>query len=170
MVIYIGGDHRGFELKAHLKAVLAHRGYTVVDLGNQSLVPDDDYPEFAKKVAEKVSIDFERSKGILICGSGVGVDVVANKYPNVRSVLASSPDQAFDSRTDDDTNVLSLAAAYTSAEVAEKIVLTWVQTPFSDEERHTRRLRAIGAIEVEAARRIALSEGFSDNRDRNSGY
>lgn len=165
MIIYIGADHQGFELKNHLKGILAQRGYTVVDLGNQSLDPDDDYPQFAKKVAEKVSIDFERSKGIVVCGSGVGVDIVANKYPNVRSALAATPDQAFDSRTDDDTNVLALAARYASKEIAEKIVLTWIQTPFAEEERHMRRLKQIGEIEVEAVKRIALAEGFRQDDD-----
>lgn len=165
MIIYIGADHQGFELKNHLKGILAQRGYTVVDLGNQTLDPNDDYPQFAKKVAEKVSIDFERSKGVVICGSGVGVDIVANKYPNVRSALAATPDQAFDSRTDDDTNVLSLAARYASKELAEKIVLTWIQTPFAEEERHTRRLKQIGEIEVEAVKRIALAEGFRQDDD-----
>jgi len=165
MIIYIGADHQGFELKNHIKGILAQRGYTVVDLGNQTLDPNDDYPQFAKKVAEKVSIDFERSKGIVVCGSGVGVDIVANKYPNVRSALAATADQAFDSRTDDDTNVLALAARYASKELAEKIVLTWIQTPFTEEERHMRRLKQIGEIEVEAVKRIALAEGFRQDDD-----
>ena len=148
MLIYIGSDHRGFQLKEHIKQVLLSRGYPIVDLGNAVYDESDDYPDFARAVAEKVSIDFERGRGILLCGSGVGVDVVANKYNHVRSALVATPDQAFDARTDDNTNILSLGADYLEPDSAEKIVLTWLQTPFSEDERHKNRLRKIERIEA----------------------
>ena len=168
MVIYIGSDHRGFRIKEHLKTILKDRGYSVYDVGNEKYNESDDYPDFAKKVGEKVSVDFERSKGILICGSGVGVDVVANKYPNVRSALVSTPDQAFDSRTDDDTNVLALGANYVDEERAEKIVFTWLQTPFSGENRHVRRIRKIQQVEAEILNSQATK--FDIHNDNNTSY
>jgi len=147
MLVYIGADHRGFPLRESLKKYLQENGYEVVDLGNEKLDPSDDYPDFASKVAKEVSLDPEHSRGIVICGSGVGVDVVANKYPNVRSALAATPDQAMDSRKDDDTNVLALAANYLNENEALKITEVWLQTDFSEEERHRRRLEKIEKIE-----------------------
>lgn len=147
MLIYIGADHRGFSLKEFLKKYLQENGYEAVDVGNKKLDPNDDYPDFASKVAKEVSLDPEHSRGIVICGSGVGVDVVANKYPNVRSVLAATPDQAMDSRNDDDTNVLALAANYINESEALKITKIWLQSDFSEEERHRRRLEKIEKIE-----------------------
>src|SRR3989344_3292226 len=143
MVIYLGADHKGFELKEHIKVFLQGKGYEVVDLGANELQEDDDYPDYASKVAQKVSGAHETSRGIVICGSGAGVDIVANKFPHVRSVLGISPDQIFDARNDDDVNVLALASGYTKTEVAEKIVMTWVETSFSGGERHRRRLEKI---------------------------
>jgi ribose 5-phosphate isomerase B len=147
MLVYIGADHRGFRLKEFLKKYLQEGGYEVKDVGNHRLDPEDDYPDYAMKVAKEVSLNPEQVRGIIICGSGVGVDVVANKYPNVRSALASTPDQAVSSRRDDDTNVLSLAADFLTEREAEKITSTWLQTDFSEEERHRRRLEKIEKIE-----------------------
>jgi ribose 5-phosphate isomerase B len=153
MLIYLGADHRGFELKEKIKEFLTERAYPISDLSLATLTPDDDYPEIAKKVAEKVSIDFDRSKAILICGSGVGMCITANKYPNVRASLNFSADQAYDSRKEDDANILCLASGHTSVEEALKIITAWLQTPFSDEERHRRRLRQIEKIEAEILER-----------------
>jgi len=147
MIIYIGADHRGFKLKETLKAYLVSSGYTVHDVGNDHYDENDDYPDFAVKVAEKVSGDLSNSKGILLCASGVGVDMVANKFSGLRSALIFSPDQAYMSRNDDDVNILSLPAAYLSDEGAKKIVSVWLQTPFSGDERHKRRLNKIKQLE-----------------------
>src|SRR5579859_2456998 len=100
MTIYLGADHRGFALKEQLKAALQQDGFDVVDLGAETLVPDDDFPVYAGKVAEKVSAAPMDSRGILVCGSGFGVDIAANKFPHVRSALASSPDHAYQARHD----------------------------------------------------------------------
>lgn len=149
MVIYIGGDHRGFELKEKVKNFLKLRGYQVVDLGNTRFDEGDDYPVFGAKVAGQVSAEFETSRGVLICGTGVGMSIVANKFPRIRAVLAYVPDQAFDSRKEENSNVLVLGAEYLDEETANRIVLAWLETPFSDEERHNRRLSEIDQIEQE---------------------
>ncbi len=147
MIIYIGADHRGFKLKETLKAYLVRSGYTVHDLGNDHYDEIDDYTDFAVKVTEKVSVNTSGSRGILLCGSGVGVDIVANKFPGIRSALVTIPNQAYVSRNDDDTNILSLAADYIDPEEAKKIVSVWLQTPFSNDEHHKRRLDKIKKLE-----------------------
>jgi len=149
MVIYLGTDHRGFELKEHLKSVLAARGYPVVDLGAPSYDESDDYTDIAAAVAKKVSANTETSRGLLLCGSGVGVSVVANKFPNVRAALVATPDQAFDSRNDDDANVLCLGTNYLDAAAAEKITIVWLATPFAKEPRFLRRIHEISEIEAQ---------------------
>lgn len=147
MLIYIGADHKGFELKKSLKNFLEKKGYEVVDVGNSKFDEEDDYPDFAKLVANAVSEDSTVRKGILICGSGVGMDIIANKFKRVRSSLVFNPDQAFLARNDDDANVLSLPADFLSEENAEKILSTWLATGFSGKEQHRRRIEKIGEIE-----------------------
>ncbi len=158
MLIYIGADHRGFELKEKIKNLLKLRGYAAVDLGNVRYNENDDYPLFAVKVAQQVSSEFETARGILLCGSGVGVSVVANKFQHIRAALAATPDQAFDSRNEDDSNILSLGADYLDEEAAKKIVLTWLETPFSGEERHQRRLEEISRLEEKIISPVADDE------------
>lgn len=148
MLIFIGADHRGFNLKESLKTFLNNEGYEVVDLGNAVYDQNDDYPDIAALVAKSVVPDPSTRRGILICGSGVGVDDVANKIKGIRSALVNSPDQAYASRHDDDTNVLSLAADFIDEENAQKIALTWLKTPFSGEESDKRRLGKISKIEA----------------------
>ncbi|MEX2033059.1 MAG: RpiB/LacA/LacB family sugar-phosphate isomerase [Candidatus Colwellbacteria bacterium] len=147
MIIYIGADHRGFKLKETLKQFLQESGYTVSDLGNTQYFEGDDYPDFAKLVAQKVSADPQNSRGILICGSGVGVDIVANKFPNIRSALGFSPDQVVEARSDDDVNVLALAADFLEEDEAKKIVSVWLQTPFDGDLRDKRRIEKIRQID-----------------------
>lgn len=143
MLIYIGADHKGFQLKETLKKILKNQGYEVLDVGNEKYDENDDYPDFAELVAKAISQDPWNRRGILICGSGVGVDIVANKFKGVRSALASNPDQAYLSRHDDDANILSLAAEFIDEETAKQILKTWLATPFSSEENHKRRLGKI---------------------------
>ena len=146
MIIYLATDHAGFNLKEKIKQFLTELGYETQDFGAFSFEPTDDYPDFAALVARKVSLDPENSRGILICGSGVGMDIVANRFANVRSVLASNPEQAEDSRIDDNTNILSLAADFLTENEAKKILTIWLQTDFSEEERFRRRLEKIDKI------------------------
>ncbi len=147
MIIYIGADHRGFQLKETIKEYIKELGYSVSDMGNSSYDDNDDYPKFAAAVAEKVSADPNGSRGVVICGSGVGVDMVANKFRGVRSALSFSPDQAGASRADDDTNVLSLPADFIELETAKRIVSVWLQTPISTDARYKRRLEELRALE-----------------------
>ncbi len=160
MTIYLGADHQGFRLKEDIKAFLKETGYEIFDAGNIDEVPEDDYPDFAVKVAEKVNLDPVQGRGILVCGSGIGMDIVANKFDKVRSALVATPEQAFAARNDDDTNVLSLSAHSLNTELAKKIVSVWLQTPFSDDERHRRRLNKIRHIE-EARGKNNSSDQFS---------
>ena len=147
MVIYFGADHRGFELKETLREYVKSVGYEVYDYGATAYNKDDDYPDFAKAVAEKIHADPEQSRGILVCGSGVGMDVVANKFRNVRAALMISPDQVYSGRHDDDANVLVLASDMTSETDAKKGVQVFLETPFAGDERYMRRLTKIMQIE-----------------------
>lgn len=148
MLIYIGADHKGFQLKEALKGQLAQWGYEVSDVGNNQLDENDDYPDFAEKVGMAVSQEPFSRKGVLICGSGVGVDIVANKFKRVRSSLIASADQAFAARNDDDANILCLPADFISQEEAAKILGIWIQTSFSEDPNHRRRLAKISDIEM----------------------
>lgn len=134
-------------MKEQLKAFLGQGGWSVIDMGAKEKVDGDDYVEYAQAVAEKISKDPLQSRGILICANGVGMDVTANKFNQVRSVLAMSPDHALTSREDDDTNILSLGSDFVNLEIAKKIVSVWLQAPFSGEERHKRRLEKLRQID-----------------------
>lgn len=148
MTIYIGADHRGFKLKERLKEILKADSYDVVDVGASEYQDGDDYPDYAKAVAEPVSKSPQENRGILICGSGCGVDIVANKFPGVRSGLVMSAEHAYMARHDDDINVLSLASNFIDETSAENILKVFLATPFAKlEDRYMRRLRKIEEIE-----------------------
>ena len=147
MTIYIGADHRGFALKERLKESLKEEAYDVIDMGAPQAVPDDDYPVYAAAVARKVAASPLESRGILICGSGFGVDIVANKFDGVRSALAMSPDHAYQGRHDDDVNVLSIPGDFVDDATAVRIIKVFMTTPFAREEKYSRRLAEIAEIE-----------------------
>ncbi|MBI4032540.1 RpiB/LacA/LacB family sugar-phosphate isomerase [Candidatus Berkelbacteria bacterium] len=140
--IYLGADHAGFEMKEQLKQFLSQAGHQVEDFGAPSLVPDDDYPQYALAVAERVASTPE-SRGILLCGNGQGVCIAANKVAGIRAVSSWNPDHAATTRADDDANVLCLAARHLDQSALESIATAWLATPFSAEERHTRRIAQI---------------------------
>lgn len=143
--IYFGADHGGFALKEELKTFLHKKGYIFHDLGNYVEDKDDDYPEFARRVAK--SVQTEKGMGILVCRSGTGVAIVANKFAGVRAVSAKSVKETEKARQDEDANVLALGADYLKPKDAKKIVKTFLLTQFSKKSRHTRRLKEIEAIE-----------------------
>lgn len=147
MIIYIGADHRGFKLKEALKKLLQKKGEKVIDMGADQYDENDDYPDFAAKVAEKVSENPGVNRGVVLCGSGEGVEIVANKFKGVRAALADSKEQAYASRNDDDANVLALAADYLKAKQAKEILEIWLTTPFSGAERHKRRIQKINSLD-----------------------
>lgn len=147
--MYIGADHRGYRLKEALKVYLKELNFNFEDLGAFEYNIDDDYPDFALAVAKKVAENPEENRGILICGSGVGVDIVANKIRNIRSALGFDVAQTKISRNDDNANILSLPADFISEDLAKEIVKIWLATPFSGLERHARRIEKINKIEKE---------------------
>lgn len=142
-MIYIGADHRGYQLKEKIRNYLVRLGYEIKDVGAHHYAQRDDYPDFGKEVAKKVSRNPEKNKGILICGSGIGMDVLANKFKNVSSALVFHEKVAKTSREHNNANVLSLASDFLSEEKAKKIVKIWLEAKFSGVERHKRRLAKI---------------------------
>lgn len=146
MKVAIGADHAGFELKEKIKDFLTQENYEVVDVGAHQYEKGDDYPLYAHSTAEMVSRG-EADRGILVCDSGIGVDIVANKVPGVRSALINDEQLAIITRQHNDTNVLSLGAMLVDADKAKKITKNWLETEFSGDERHKRRIREIEDIE-----------------------
>ena len=142
-MIYIGADHRGYDIKEKIKLYLKDQELEYEDLGNFKYEKNDDFPEFANLVVEKVLEDPERNRGLLICGSGVGMDMAANRNKNIRSALAMTPEMAIASRKSDNTNVLSLGADFIGEKKVEEIIEAWLGASFSGEERHQRRLTRI---------------------------
>lgn len=146
-MLYIASDHGGFKLKEHLKAWLLVSGGRVSDLGPASFLPEDDYPDYAKKVAAKISKNPSTDFGILICRSGQGVCIVANKFKGVRAGLVWNTKEAKSSRNDDHTNILCLPSDYINFTEARNIVRTWLDTPWSSDKRHVRRIHKISGLE-----------------------
>lgn len=147
MKIYIGADHNGFEMKRQLIEELTSGGYSVVDEGDKQLKPDDDFPQFAARVvmAMKASDDPD-PRGILICGSGQGMCIAANRFKGVRASLVWSVDEAHASRNDDDSNILCLPARYMSEGLAVKLVSVWLTTPFAGAPRFKRRIQQLDKL------------------------
>src|SRR3989339_1779 len=143
-MIYIGADHRGFEFKEKIKTWLTENEFDYEDVGAFELNLDDSFVDFAELVAEKI-VNFD-DRGIIICGSGVGVDVVANRHENVRSGLAIDVDQIRSAREDDDINILALAADHTPEVEILDIVSTFLNTDFSSEEKYHDRVRQFNTI------------------------
>ncbi|OGE17399.1 ribose-5-phosphate isomerase [Candidatus Daviesbacteria bacterium RIFCSPHIGHO2_12_FULL_37_11] len=146
MVIYIGADHGGFELKEQIKSWLSQNSYEVEDFGADSLNPEDDYPDFIILVAEKVVLN-SKSLGIVIGRSGNGEAIAANKVKGIRAAVCLNVEMAEKAKEHNNANILSLGADYIQREEAEEIVRTFLDTPFSNEERHMRRLDKIEALE-----------------------
>lgn len=147
MKVYLGADHRGFKLKEKLKKLLERQGYEVEDEGAYKLDPKDDYTVFAQKVASMVADNVD-SRGVLLCGSGVGADVVANKFDGVRASVGKSAKQVEAGRNDDDMNVLVLAADFTKEDEAVDMLNAFLKTKFEGATRHKKRLSDIGKIEA----------------------
>lgn len=141
--IHLGTDHRGFALKEQLKTWLMAKGYQVVDHGNEVLDPADDFPPFAFKVAEAVAQEAPMARGIVVCGSGVGVTIAANKVPGARASLGLSPEMVKKGRQDDDMNILVLAADFQDQAVAQSLTTAFLETAVETTERRQRRLQQI---------------------------
>ena len=146
MKIYLGSDHRGFALKEKLKGLLTEWGYDYEDMGPFEYNKDDDYPDFAKLVGDKVAANLG-SKGILICGSGVGVAMTADKIKGVRVGTMFDVEQVKASVADEDTNVIGLSNDYSSEEKNIEIAKAFLESKFSGAERHIRRVNKIKQLE-----------------------
>lgn len=144
--VAIGCDHGGYPLKVEILKYLFKHQFIVVDCGTDSASASVDYPEFAGKVAEKVK-NGEVEYGILMCSTGIGISIAANKVPGIRCALLSDTFSAHRAREHNDANVLALGAAVTGSGLAVDIVDVFLNTEFSGEERHKRRIAGIKAIE-----------------------
>jgi ribose 5-phosphate isomerase B len=142
MTVFFASDHAGFEMKNALLDYVKELGYDTEDCGAYEINPDDDYPEFVKRAAEAVSRDPENAKAIILGGSGQGEDMVADKFTNVRSAeyYGKNLDIVKLSREHNDANVLSLGARFLTLDEAKEAVKLWLETKFSGEERHVRRI------------------------------
>lgn len=147
MKIYLGADHNGFDFKQKLAEYLRGSDYAVVDEGDKKLDPADDYPQFGARVAAALLADHDPdSRGILICGSGQGICIAANRFKGIRASLCWSLEEARASRNDDDTNILCLPSRYLSFDDARSITMTWLNTPFAGAERFKRRIKELDGL------------------------
>ena len=144
-MIYLGADHRGYQLKDKLKEYLTFRGYQIMDMGTNS-ADAVDYPLIAKAVSEEVVKDLN-NRGILLCGSAAGISIAANKIKGVRAGVAWNEKIATANRNDDNINIVCIPADDTDEETAKKIIQTFLDTSFGGEERRVRRLKQIEDIE-----------------------
>ncbi|MBG6100113.1 ribose-5-phosphate isomerase [Micromonospora vinacea] len=146
MRVYLGSDHAGFELKVHLANHLAMQGYDVVDVGPHGYDPDDDYPTFCLHTGDQVVAD-ETGLGVVIGGSGNGEQIAANKVAGIRAALAWSVETAQLARQHNDANVVAIGARQHTLDEATGIVEAFLNTPFSGNERHARRIAQVAEYE-----------------------
>lgn len=147
-MVYLATDHAGFQLKEKIKEFLKKEGYELKDFGAYSLDHEDDYPDFISQAAEAISKN-PSSKAIILGGSGQGEAIVANKFPNVRAAVyyGSLEQIPVLTRQHNDSNILSLGARFLKEEEAFKAVKLFLETPFSNDERHIRRIEKIKKFE-----------------------
>ena len=148
MRIAIGADHAGYIMKSQLTELLKSLGHDVVDVGAHTPDPSDDYPDFAKALAERVATQ-QADRGVLVCGSGVGASVAANKVRGIRASMCHDTYSAHQGVEHDDMNVLCLGARIVGEELANELVSSFVSARFSGEERHQRRLNKVLAMEAD---------------------
>ncbi len=140
--VFIAADHRGVGVKLYLTEMLAAAGYNVVNLGTDDPNTPVDFPDTAAALADAMLSD-AKSRGILICGTGAGMQIAANRYRHLRASRCERPDQARDDRLHDDINVLALAADDIDIEVSFMVARAFLESPFDDSERRVRRLKKI---------------------------
>ena len=148
MKIYLGSDHNGFYFKQKVADFLVKNNYQIEDLGDGKLDPVDDYPIFAQKVVKNLlASDDSEPRGILLCGSGQGMMIAANRFKGIRACLGWDVQAAKDSRNDEDSNVLCLPAKILNTEESLDIIGQWLDTPFSRAPRHSRRIRELDEMD-----------------------
>src|SRR6266567_2721870 len=146
MRLAVGSDHAGFELKETLAAYLRESGHEVIDIGTRSTAPVD-YPDYAEALARAV-LDGGAERGVLLCGSGVGASVAANKIPGIRAGLCHDTYSAHQGVEHDDMNVLVIGARVVGTALAEELVHAFLNATFTGEERHRRRVEKVKALEA----------------------
>lgn len=148
MKIYIGADHNGFERKKELSDYLQKNGYEVVDEGDVSMTPEDDFPQFAGRVVQAMRGDNDPSmaRGILICGSGQGMCMAANRFKGIRAALAYDQEEARTARNDDDSNILCLSSRTMDFDQSISVLHTWLMTPFAGANRFKRRIQELDEL------------------------
>jgi ribose 5-phosphate isomerase B len=151
MRVFVGTDHAGLDFKEHLKAALAEAGHDPVDCGAFTYDAQDDYPPFCFEVGERVVTE-PGSLGVVIGGSGNGEQIAANKVPGVRAALVWNPETARLAREHNDANVVSIGARQHSVDEATALVLEFLRTPFSEDERHARRIGLVTDYERDRRR------------------
>ena len=147
MKIYIGADHNGFDFKRQIIEFLQRSGYDVVDDGDVKLDPNDDFPQYAGTVVASLLGDSDTtSRGILICGSGQGMCIAANRFKGIRASLCWSVEEARASRNDDDSNILCLPSRYLSLDDAKPVIMAWLNTAFAGAPRFVRRIQQLDTL------------------------
>ena len=150
MRVAIASDHAGFELKTTLRPYIESLGHEVLDLGPLSFQPGDDYPDYAEALGKAVK-GHQAGRGVLMCGSGVGASVAANKITGVRAAVCHDTYSAHQGVEHDDMNVLVIGSRVVGVELARELVRAFLLASFSGEERHVRRLAKVRAIEARFA-------------------
>lgn len=146
MRIAVGSDHAGYPLKEHVASWLAESGHAVYDLGTHSADPVD-YPDYAAAVAQAV-LDGRADRGVIVCGSGAGAAIAANKLTGIRAAVAHDTYTAHQMVEHDDVNILALGSRVVGQALAEELIRTFIEAKFSRDERHVRRLDKIRALEA----------------------
>ena len=150
MRVAIAADHAGFTLKAEVAAMLGAWGHDVIDLGAHEFDPDDDYPDFAALAARAVA-GGTAERGVIVCGSGVGASIAANKIAGVRAAMCHDTYSAHQGVEHDDMNVLCIGGRVIGPETAREVLASFLGASFTGEERHLRRLAKVTALERGAA-------------------
>ena len=148
-VVYLGADHNGFYLKERVAAYLAKRGYDVRDEGDAELVPEDDFPLFAQRVAIKILGDTSADpRGILLCGGAQGMAMAANRFRGIRASVVWDEHEAKETRNDNDSNILCLPARVLEGDEEgwQKIIDAWLETPFAAAPRYIRRNKELDEL------------------------
>ncbi|OGK19063.1 hypothetical protein A3G67_01230 [Candidatus Roizmanbacteria bacterium RIFCSPLOWO2_12_FULL_40_12] len=147
MTVFIGADHRGFELKNKLVEYLQEKNIRVEDLGNYELDPVDDYPDFSAKVAQAVLQNPKEFIGIIVCG-GAGVEITANRFKGIRCVVGFDKEQVKHIKENDHVNVLALPSDYIDFDKAKEFVDVFMETPMKQDEKYLRRVRKHDELDV----------------------
>lgn len=147
MKVYVAADHNGFRMRESVIKHLRKNGYDVVDVGDGRLDPNDDFPVFAQRaITDILASDDPDPRGILLCGSGQGMCIAANRFKGIRAALVYDRESARSSRNDDDTNVACIPASVLENDKANQIIDTWLNTAFAKAPRFIRRIRALDEL------------------------